>query len=121
MKSKKLTELARNLRGRATPAEKELWKVLRNRGVGDYKFVRQFPIPPFIVDFCCRERKVVVELDGGGYLDKEHSDREREKFLESLGYHVIRFINNQVLNDTNQVYESILSDLKDERSDKPLT
>jgi very-short-patch-repair endonuclease len=61
MKIKKLTEFARNLRGRATPAEKELWKVLRNRGFGGYKFARQFPIPPFIVDFCCRERKVVVE------------------------------------------------------------
>lgn len=111
MKRKKLTELARNLRGRSTPAEIELWKILRNRGVGGYKFVRQFPIPPYIVDFCCRERKVVIELDGGGHLDKEHSDREQEKFLESLGYRVVRFNNNQIIKEINQVYEVILSTL----------
>jgi very-short-patch-repair endonuclease len=121
VKRKKLTKLARNLRGRSTPAEIELWKILRNRGVGGYKFVRQFPIPPYIVDFCCRERKAVIELDGGGHLSKGDADKKREDYLESLGYRVIRFDNNQVPHETNQVYEAILSALLDESSDNPLT
>jgi very-short-patch-repair endonuclease len=114
MKKKNMVSLARTMRRQPTQAEKELWKILRNRGVGDYKFVRQFPIPPFIVDFCCRERKVVVELDGGGHMDKQDTDRKREEYLGSLGYRVIRFNNNHVLQEMNQVYEAILSALSDD-------
>lgn len=114
MDTKKLTPLARLMRRRPTQAEKEMWKILRNRGIGGVKFVRQFPIPPNIVDFCCRERRLVIELDGGGHLDKQVTDREREEYLESLGFRVIRFTNDQVLREIDQVYEVILSALSND-------
>ncbi len=107
MNKKHLITIARNNRLRSTPAERELWKILRNREINGYKFARQFPIPPYIVDFCCRERKLVIELDGGGHIDKQKQDQEREVYLESQGYRVIRFSNDQVLKDKGQVYESI--------------
>jgi very-short-patch-repair endonuclease len=111
MDSKKLIPLARNMRHRPTPAEKELWNIIRNRGVGGFKFVRQFPIPPYVVDFCCREQKLIIELDGSGHLKKEKEDGERSQFLESQGYRVLRFYNDQVIKDINQVYELILTEL----------
>jgi len=112
MNKKQLTTIARNNRLRATPAERELWRILRNRGMGGFKFVRQLPIPPYIVDFCCRERKVIVELDGGGHIEKQKQDQDREVYLESQGYRVIRFSNDQVLKDLNQVYEKLLEELE---------
>jgi len=111
MNKKQLTTIARTNRLRSTPAERELWKILRNRGMGGFKFVRQHPIPPYIVDFCCRERKLVIELDGGEHINKQKQDQEREVYLESQGYRVIRFSNDQVLKDLNQVYEKLLEEL----------
>lgn len=67
------------------------------------------PFPPYIVDFCCRERKLIIELDGGGHLNQADTDKSREEFLESLGYRILRFKNDQVLKDFHQVYEAIHS------------
>jgi very-short-patch-repair endonuclease len=116
MNRKNLTVLARSMRKESTSAERELWKILRNRGIDGHKFVRQFPIPPYIVDFCCRERRLVIEVDGSGHLEKQDKDKQRENFLGSLGYRVIRFNNDQVLKELDQVYEAILAELSESLS-----
>lgn len=104
-------DLARAMRRNSTPAERELWKLLRDRRMGGHKFVRQFPIPPYIADFCCREKKLVIEADGGGHVEKEFGDNRRTKALNDLGYRVIRFTNDQIMKDIHQIYESILTEL----------
>jgi len=87
----------------STSAEKTLWSVLRNRQIGGCKFVRQYPIPPYIVDFCCREKKLVAEVDGGVHIGQEAYDRARDQDLAELGYRVIRVTNDDVLANINAV------------------
>ncbi len=98
-----ITARARQMRCNPTPAETCLWSVLRNQQVEGSKFVRQYPIPPYIVDFCCREKKLVVEVDGSVHLEHAAEDLARDQDLEELGYHVIRFKNADVLNNINAV------------------
>jgi len=74
----------------------------------DIKFRRQVPIGCFIVDFYCAELRLVIEIDGGSPLDQEEYDTNRTHWLESCGYHVIRFTNDDVRMNLNQVIESIL-------------
>lgn len=105
MKSK--TALARKLRQHSTGAEQRMWAVLRNRQVEGFKFYRQFPIGPYIADFCCRSLRLVVEIDGGSHIGKEVEDAQREKNLQALGYEVNRFTNDQVMKDIDQVVEAI--------------
>ena len=99
----------RNLRGNQTDSERMLWHVLRNRGLGGLKFVRQRPVGRFIADFLCAECKLIVELDGsqhnGAGLAK---DARRTQVLESYGYRVIRFWNFEVHQNLVGVLESIL-------------
>ncbi|HVW93121.1 MAG TPA: endonuclease domain-containing protein [Devosia sp.] len=86
---------ARKLRRVETDAERKLWNMLRNRGVG-MKFLRQYPIGPFVADFVCRERMLVVEVDGGQHSESA-SDEQRTVRLNSRGYSVLRFWNNEIL------------------------
>jgi very-short-patch-repair endonuclease len=99
---------ARELRRESTDAEYRLWSHLRNRGLG-VKFRRQHPIGPFIVDFLSLEAKLVVEIDGGQHNedDKRRADDQRTKFLEDRGYRILRFWNNEVLQDTDAVLTRI--------------
>ncbi len=99
---------ARELRKALTPAEQKLWQILRNRNLGDYKFRRQHPIGPFIADFCCIEVGLVIEVDGGCHLDQADYDQARTAWLEGLGYNVVRFWNNDVLNNLDEVAQEIL-------------
>lgn len=85
-----------------TEAEKRLWKHLRNRQLADCKFYRQYPIFPYYVDFICRDRKLVIEVDGGQH-DENKADIKRTAFLKEKGYTVIRFWNNDVLRNTEGV------------------
>ena len=98
-----ITDRARNMRRTSTSAEKALWSVLRNRQIEGCKFVRQYPIPSYIVDFCCREKKLVVEVDGGVHIGQEAYDQERDQDLAELGYRVIRVTNDDVLANINAV------------------
>jgi very-short-patch-repair endonuclease len=82
---------SRRLRHDQTDAERKLWGRLRDRQLFGAKFRRQHPIGPFIVDFCCPERLLVVELDGGQHATQEDADRRRSDFLAGLGYRVLRF------------------------------
>ena len=99
--------LARKLRSQATDAELLLWKYLRARRMAGCKFRRQFVIEPYIVDFVCLEAGLIVEADGGQHMDRQEQDRKRTEFLESRGYKVMRFWNNDILRDTHAVLECI--------------
>lgn len=96
------------LRTNSTNAEKHLWSLLRNRQLGGYKFRRQHPIPPYIVDFVCLEQHLVIELDGGQHTEAQAYDAARTAALERLGYQVLRFWNNEFLENTQAVLEEIL-------------
>jgi very-short-patch-repair endonuclease len=95
------------LRRDQTDAERRLWSYLRLGQLDGFKFRRQFPIGNFIVDFCCRERKLVVEVDGGQHDLDQPKDQWRESLLAERGYSVLRFWNDEVLNATEGVLERI--------------
>lgn len=98
---------ARELRCRAveTPAERVLWQALRNRGLGGLKFRRQQPLGPFVVDFFCASCRLVVEVDGTIHEDEDRAaqDAARTEILAAHGFRVIRFRNEEVLNDLDGV------------------
>ena len=100
---------ARELRKNSTEQELKIWKLLRNRQLSNYKFRRQYPIGPYIVDFICREKRLIIELDGGQHNENRNImyDTERTKYLELRGYKVIRFWNNDIDNNIEGVYKSI--------------
>lgn len=83
-----------------TDAEKRLWKYLRNRQLGGHKFYRQYPVAPYYVDFLCRDKKLIIEVDGGQHDSQRGYDEIRTEYLESRGYCVLRLWNNDVLANT---------------------
>lgn len=107
-----LNERARILRKNSTDAEIRMWYFLRDRRLDGFKFKRQFIIEPYIVDFICREKKLIIELDGTHHLEQVEYDNDRTDYLANLGYRVLRFWNNQVLTETESVLECILEFLR---------
>ncbi|MEF8837080.1 MAG: DUF559 domain-containing protein [Candidatus Bipolaricaulota bacterium] len=103
-------ELAKELRKNQTNAEKLLWSKLRDEQLEGVKFRRQQPIGDYIVDFVTFDLDLIIEVDGGQHLDDER-DEQRDKWLEGEGFTVIRFWNNQVLNDTRAVLREIRSEI----------
>ena len=106
-----MKRFARKLRKNMTDAERLLWRHLRNRELGGYKFRRQRPIGPYIIDFVCLEKKLVVEVDGGQHAGQLELDVKRSDYLKEKGYRVLRFWNNEVLKETESVLTVILSSL----------
>ena len=104
----RLRSFAARLRGNQTDAEQKLWMRLRYRQIKEWKFRRQHPIGGFIVDFCCLEGMLIIELDGGQHVELEEADGERTKYLNSVGFRVLRFWNDDVLTKTDAVLEEIL-------------
>ena len=100
------TVLAKDLRKRSTDAEKLLWRYLRLKQIEGLKFRRQEPIGNYIVDFVCFESKIVVEADGGHH-DASEKDIERDTWLLSQGFKVLRFWNHEVLTNIEGVLEVI--------------
>ncbi len=98
---------ARELRKNQTKQERILWSILRKNQFYGFKFLRQYPIEPYIVDFICREKKIIIEIDGGQHNqpDDIEYDLERTNFLNSRGYKVIRFWNNDIDNNIDGVYK----------------
>src|SRR5579864_8634919 len=92
-------ERARDLRQDATAAERRLWSALRDRRLRGYRFRRQHPIGNCIVDFACTQHRLIIEADGGQHADNEN-DRRRTAWLESEGWRVLRFWNNDILANT---------------------
>ena len=105
---KLLKTFARENRRNATEAEKVLWEFLRRNSMG-VKFLRQHVIGDYIVDFVSRQDGLVIEVDGGYHSEprQQEEDNLREQVLENLGYHVIRFTNEEVMCDTEWVVEQI--------------
>jgi very-short-patch-repair endonuclease len=110
--SKDTLSKAKELRRDLTDAERKLWSVILNRQLDGAKFRRQQPIGPFVADFVCQERHLIVEADGGQH-DDNAKDARRTAFLESKGYRVLRFWNNDILTNLNGVAEAISTALSD--------
>ena len=104
---------ARRLRHDATDAERAIWRLLRNRRLSEYKFRRQHPIGPFIVDFYCHSKRLVIELDGGQHAEQVARDNRRTQWLKGRGHRVLRFWDNDVLKNSEGVLEVILSHLEE--------
>lgn len=104
-----ILQYARSLRRQPTEAETLLWRLLRNRRLGGFKFRRQYPVDKYILDFYCPAKHLAVELDGGGHAepDQAHHDSERTAYLHSQGIRVLRFWNPDVL----QQFESVLGEI----------
>ena len=113
------SQRARALRQRMTDAERLLWRHLRNRELGGWKFKRQYPVGPFIVDFICVEKNIVIEVDGGQHAENEELDLQRSAYLNKMGYRVLRFWNNQVLQETEAVLEAIFAILANGKQNSP--
>jgi len=109
MTAKRLTPVAQRLRREPTDAEKRLWSRLRGKQLG-IQFTRQYQIGNFVVDFACRRLKLAIECDGGQHADNA-ADDERTRMIESYGYRVIRFWNNEVLQNTDGVVLRIAEEL----------
>ena len=108
--SRTATARARSLRHGDNIAEAVLWNELKDRRLGGFKFVRQFPIGPYFADFACRKQRLVVEIDGSQHADSD-TDRTRDAFMRSHGFSVIRFWNTDVLKAPASVCETILAAL----------
>ncbi len=99
---------ARRSRREPTMAEAAMWKLLRDRRLGDLKFRRQMPIGPYIADFCCPALKLIIELDGGVHILRADSDAKRDGWLTAkAGFTVLRFGNEAVLRNPAVVFEAV--------------
>ena len=105
--SRETEDAARTMRANPTPAEADLWSALRKRRLGGLRFRCQYPIGPFILDFCCPALRLVVEVDGPRHGDLRLHDEERTAHLEALGYQVLRFSNEEVLTNRSSVLRRI--------------
>ncbi|MDY6867497.1 MAG: endonuclease domain-containing protein [Chloroflexota bacterium] len=109
MSSKIIRNRARDLRKKQTPAESLLWSKLRSRQLSGFKFRRQHPIDNYILDFYCSEAHLAVEIDGSQHINSENKEMDdaRTAFLMKKGIRVIRFWNNDVLNNLDDVIAEI--------------
>ena len=103
---------ARTLRREMTEAEKRLWQTLRSRQTEGYRFRRQVPIGGFIADFVCHQARLIVEIDGGQHDPSSEAEANRTRFLEAEGYRVLRFCNNEVLDNPEGVRAAIAENLQ---------
>jgi very-short-patch-repair endonuclease len=108
--NEKTIRIARRLRVNQTDAETVLWNRIRNRQIDGHKFVRQEPILGYICDFVCRERRLIIEVDGGQH-NESATDAIRDRRLIDEGYRVLRFWNNDVLGNTEGVLTMIQIEL----------
>jgi very-short-patch-repair endonuclease len=96
-----------------TPAEVKLWARLRAHRLEGIHFRNQHAIGNYVVDFCAPRKKLIIELDGSQHMEQEGYDKERTEYLESRGYKVIRFWNNDVIHRMEHVILSILYAIED--------
>ena len=121
-RGKQVHRVARMLCRNATPAERRLWNCIRGGQLGGFQFRRQFPIGGFIVDFCCRARRLVIELDGSQHADAAGvtEDRERTRLIAARGYNVMRFWNEDILSNLDGVLEQVFAELGQPPPNLPL-
>ena len=91
----------------STPDERKLWSRIRNDQLG-VTFRRQHAVGKYIPDFCSPKAKLIIEMDGSGHLDQQEYDAERTRYFESIGYKVIRFWNNEVMKEIDNVIRAII-------------
>lgn len=115
------TRRSRELRSRMTVQEVRLWVRLQRRGLSGYKFRRQQPIGPYIVDFYCAELQFAIELDGGHHFEAEQReyDKHRDQYIRAQGVIVIRYPNSDVDEDIDAVLEDLLQRVRRRRRDLP--
>ncbi|MHB1157949.1 MAG: endonuclease domain-containing protein [Phycisphaerales bacterium] len=106
------TERARTLRHEAPIPERVLWSLLRGRRLADFKFRRQHPIGRYFADYCCPRIRLVIELDGMSHDTRVEYDQKRTQFMELLGYRVIRFTDDDLLQNPEAVALTILRELE---------
>ncbi len=106
------TARARQLRD-ATNAEQALWRHMRDRQLGGHRFRRQQPLGQYIVDFVCLDRRLIVEVDGGHHVEQVGRDEQRTAWLDSQGFRVLRFWNNQVLTEIEGITQAIMIALEE--------
>ena len=116
-----ILEYSRDLRRRMTDAECLLWRVLRDRRLGGFKFRRQKAFGRYIVDFYCSQRRLAIELDGGGHADtrQQRYDEARTAALNAEGVLVLRFWNNEVVKETDAVLQQIWTALHEHTAPSP--
>ncbi len=102
-----LTHVAKLLRHEMTDAERVLWREVRAHRFAGFKFKRQEPLGLYVVDFVCYEARLIVELDGGQHAMQQEADAERTRWLETRGFRVVRFWNNDVLKNIAGVMQEI--------------
>jgi very-short-patch-repair endonuclease len=116
-----ILDRARRMRREMTDVELKLWRILRSRAMVGIKFRRQVPVGNYIADFCCLERRLIVELDGGQHAEQEAADALRSRFLAAEGFRVLRFWNQQVAEGSEFVVEEILAAISEpERAPSPV-
>ena|SRR5438874_2110197 len=103
---------ARELRKNLTDTERFAWYRLRQRQLGGHRFRRQVPLGQYIVDFVCLERRLILEFDGGQHAERVTYDEQRTRWLERQGFRVMRFWNNEVLQEWEAVEQVILEALE---------
>lgn len=118
----KLKKLSRDLRKDQTEAERLLWSKLRSRQLGGFKFRRQYPYEGYILDFVCLQKKIVIELDGHqhGYGENKGKDKERDQGLKEQGYQVLRYSNNLIFENLEDVLRDILKNLHGPHPSPPI-
>ncbi|WP_105400908.1 endonuclease domain-containing protein [Neorhizobium sp. T7_12] len=104
------TTQARRLRRNETEEEYRLWSELRNRLLNGYKFSRQVPLGPYVVDFLCREERLIVEIDGFHHAESQY-DIARTRWLNANGYSVLRFWNHEITRERRAVLDTVLAAL----------
>jgi len=112
--NKKFKERRKALRTHQTEAEEKLWESIRGKRFRGLKFYRQYSVGGYILDFYCPKMRIGVELDGSQHKEKESKlyDKNREKYLQASNIRIIRFWNDEVINDTGLVLEKILVEIK---------
>jgi very-short-patch-repair endonuclease len=115
-----LRRSAKTLRKNMTDVERDLWYQLRAKRFDGFKFKRQVPIKKYILDFVCFEKKLIIELDGGQHVDQADHDAKRDLFFEEQGFRVLRFWNNDVVENKEGVLQMILRALHESPLPNPL-
>jgi len=111
IRNRNLIQKAKELRRNMTEAERLLWHHLRAKQMAGFKFRRQEVIGNYIVDFACLKKKLIIEIDGGQHAENVEYDHKRTRYLERLGFKIIRFWNNEVLRNIGGVLQVILEQL----------